>query len=152
MRSTASHSVSSSAPRSAPRSVPRSVLGPAPGPFFFGSKADLAIGAVISSDQVTDPTFGGGTAYLHFTTAVDGATWRAQLLPGEEPGRVYRVVPTGPFAAVAIGSRSGHAPWTAYPWHRTTEPVRVTAEILEWEPHPESRIEGLRDHLAGTSL
>ena len=127
-------------------------LRPAPGPFFFGSRADLEVGTLIEVTRVAPLSPRGarvtdaGTAYLHFTTAVDGATWRAQLLPGEEPGRIYRVEPTGSFES--FPSDESDAPWAAYPWYRTTEPVRVTAEILDWEPHPESRIEGMRDRLA----
>lgn len=130
-------------------------LGPTPGPFFFGSRADLPVGTLIEVTRVAPLRPRGvrvtdaGTAYLHFTTAVDGATWRAQLLPGEEPGRIYRVEPTGSFESHPSGeSGESDAPWAAYTWYRTTEPVRVTAEILDWEPHPESRIEGMRDRLA----
>ena len=67
------------------------------GPFFHGTKADLAPGDLLEPGHRSN--FGGRkrASYLYLTATLDAATWGAELAVGEGQGRIYRVEPTGPF-------------------------------------------------------
>ena len=51
------------------------------------------------------------------------------------PGRIYRVEPTGPIEddPNLTDKRFPGNPTTSY---RSRQPLRVVAEIVDWEPHP----------------
>ena len=71
--------------------------------------------------------------YIYLTATLDAATWGAELAVGEGPSRIYRVEPTGPFEddPNLTDKKFPGNPTRSY---RTREPLRVVAEILDWEP------------------
>ncbi len=70
----------------------------------------------------------------------------AALANGEGPGRVYRVEPLGTLEddPNVTDKRFPGNPTRSY---RTTEPVRVVEEILDWHPPPEL-IQRMRERMA----
>lgn len=116
------------------------------GPFFHGTKADLETGDLLQ------PGFGSNfgerrrAKYIYLTATLEAATWGAELAVGEEPGRIYRVEPTGLFEddPNLTDKRFPGNPTRSY---RTREPLRVVGEVLDWEPHPPEVLQDMRDHL-----
>ena len=65
---------------------------------------------------------------------------------GEGPGRIYSVEPTGPFEddPNLTDKKFPGNPTRSY---RTREPLRVVAEILDWETHSPEVLQDMRNHL-----
>ena len=103
------------------------------GPFVYGTKAGLKPGDLL------EPGYGSNFGerrkanYIYLTATLDAATWGAELAVGEGPSRIYRVEPTGPFEddPNLTDKKFPGNPTRSY---RTREPLRVVAEILDWEP------------------
>jgi rifampin ADP-ribosylating transferase len=94
--------------------------------FYLGMKDDLKPGDLVEP--------GHSTGFLYATSTLDGASWEAELAPGDGPGRIYEVEPIG---------RLVEAPDLAAPqypvptkWFRTQEPLRVTGECTDPEGRP----------------
>lgn len=68
--------------------------------------------------------------YICLTATLDAATWGAELAVGEEPGRIYRVEPTGPCEddPNLTDTRFPGNPTRSY---RTRGPLRVVGEVLD---------------------
>lgn len=121
------------------------------GPFYHGTKSELQPG-----DELT-PGFGSNfqdervSNNIYFTALVDTAAWGAQLaaaladVPG--PGRIYIVEPLGPFEddPNVTNKRFPGNPTQSY---RTRSPLRVVAELEEWEQHSPEALKGMLDHLS----
>lgn len=117
------------------------------GPFFHGTKADLWPGDLLEPGYGSNFGEGVKANYIYLTATLDAATWGAELAVGEGPGRIYRVEPTGAFEddPNLTNTRFPGNPTRSY---RTREPLRVVAEVLDWEPHPPEVLQNMRDHLA----
>lgn len=117
-----------------------------PGPFYHGTKANLKAGDLLK------PGFGSNFGerkranYIYLTATLDAATWGAELGLGEDPGRIYRVEPTGPFEddPNLTDKKFPGNPTRSY---RTREPLRIVEEILGWQPHSREVLQNMRDHL-----
>jgi len=118
-----------------------------PGPFFHGTKANLKPGDLLGPGF--DSNFGTGrsASFVYLTATLDAATWGAELALGEQPGRIYRVEPTGPFEddPNLTDQRFPGNPTRSY---RTRQPLRVIEEVLVWEGHDPEVLAHMRDHLA----
>lgn len=118
-----------------------------PGPFFHGTKADLAVGDLLEPGRSSN--FGGrGTArFVYLTATLDAATWGAELAVGDLRGRVYRVEPTGPIEddPNLTDQRFPGNPTRSY---RTRAPLRVVGEVADWSGHAPEVLQAMRDHLA----
>ena len=65
--------------------------------FYHGTKADLKPGDLIEPGHPPDSGERDRvTTYVYLTGTLDAAAWEAELAPGEGPGRIYIVEPTGP--------------------------------------------------------
>jgi hypothetical protein len=115
-------------------------------PFYHGTKADLKPGDLLEPGDSSN--FGGRRKanYIYLTATLDAATWGAELAVGEGPSRIYRVEPTGPFEddPNLTDKKFPGNPTRSY---RTREPLRVVAEILDWEPHSLEVLQDMRNHL-----
>ncbi len=121
------------------------------GPFFHGTKALLAVG-----DELV-PGFGSNfhqsriMNHIYFTSIVGTAAWGAELataLAGlEERGHIYQVEPLGPFEddPNVTNKRFPGNPTESY---RTTHPLRVVAELEDWEGHDPEVLQGMLSRLA----
>ncbi|MET1155392.1 NAD(+)--rifampin ADP-ribosyltransferase [Arthrobacter sp.] len=118
-----------------------------PGPFYHGTKADLAPGDLLEPGYSSN--YGGRTKanFVYLTATLDAATWGAELGVGEGPGRIYRVEPTGPIEddPNLTDQRFPGNPTRTY---RTKEPLRIIDEVLDWEPHPPALLQNMRNNLA----
>lgn len=118
-----------------------------PGPFFHGTKAGLRPGDVLVPGQQSN--FGSRRVanHVYFTATTDAAVWGAELSVGQGRGHVYRVEPTGPFEddPNLTDQRFPGNPTRSY---RTRSPVRVVAEVEDWEGHPPDVLAHMRARLA----
>lgn len=118
-----------------------------PGPFFHGTRADLAPGELLQPGFRSNYGQRKRAAFLYLTATLDAATWGAELAAGEGRGRIYRVEPTGPIEndPNLTDQRFPGNPTRSY---RTRDPLRVLGEVTEWEGHPPEVLQQMRDHLA----
>jgi rifampin ADP-ribosylating transferase len=117
-----------------------------PGPFYHGTKADLKPGELLGPGYSSNFGDRRMANYVYLTATLDAATWGAELAVGEGPGRIYRVEPTGFFEddPNLTDKRFPGNPTRSY---RTREPLRVVAEISDWEPHAPDVLQNMRNHL-----
>ena len=117
------------------------------GPFFHGTKAELHPGDLLRPGR--ESNFGDRDVanFVYMAATMDAAIWGAELAVGDGPGRVYRVVPTGPFEhdpnltdTKFRGNRTRS--------YRTREPLRVVEEVADWEGHPPELVQHMLDNLA----
>ena len=76
------------------------VEGSAPiddGPFFHGTKADLAVDDLLTAGFRSNYRPDVVMNHIYFTATPHGAVLAAELATGAGQPRVYRVSPTGPF-------------------------------------------------------
>ena len=106
----------------------------ATGPFYHGTRADLAPGDLLA------PGFASNYAdrklsWIYFSGTLDAAIWGCELAKGEGRERIYVVEPTGAFEddPNLTDKRFPGNPTQSY---RSQEPLRVVGEVESWEPHP----------------
>jgi rifampin ADP-ribosylating transferase len=118
-----------------------------PGPFFHGTKADLRPGDLLEPGRSSNFGSGATASFVYLTATIDAATWGAELAKGDGRGRIYEVEPTGPFEddPNLTDKRFPGNPTRSY---RTQQPLRVVAEVEDWEPHPPDVLQHMLDHLA----
>lgn len=117
------------------------------GPFFHGTKADLAVGDLLEVGWITNFGTGRAANHIYFTATLDAATWGAELATGDGRGRIYEVEPTGPFEddPNLTDQRFPGNPTRSY---RTRAPLRVLGEVHGWVGHPPDVIQAMRDNIA----
>jgi rifampin ADP-ribosylating transferase len=117
-----------------------------PGPFYHGTKADLKPSDLLEPGYSSNFGERRKASYIYLTATLDAATWGAELAVGEGPGRIYRVEPTGPFEddPNLTDKKFPGNPTRSY---RTREPLRVVAEIVDWEPHSPEVLQTMRNRL-----
>ena len=114
--------------------------------FYHGTKADLEVGDLIT------PGFGSnfverGLKHIYFSASLDAATWGAELAKGGGRGRIYIVEPTGPFDDDPNLTDKKY-PGNMTASYRSTDPLRVTGEVLGWVGHPPEQLLQMRANLA----
>ncbi len=121
------------------------------GPFYHGSKSVLHPGDELIPGFGSNFQEGRVSNNIYFTASVDTAAWGAQLataLAGiSERGHIYLVEPLGPFEddPNVTNKRFPGNPTRSY---RTRSPLRVIAELGEWEGHSPEALKQMLDHLA----
>ena len=118
----------------------------ATGPFYHGTRADLATGDLLS------PGFTSNFAerklsWIYFSATLDAAIWGCELAKGEGRERIYVVEPTGAFEDDP-NLTDKKFPGNVTQSYRSREPLRVVGEVEEWEPHPPERLQAMKDGLA----
>jgi rifampin ADP-ribosylating transferase len=122
-----------------------------PGPFFHGTKSVLEVGDELVPGYASNFQEGRVSNNIYFTALVSTAAWGAQLataLAGsEERGHIYEVEPLGPFEddPNVTDKRFPGNPTESY---RTRHPLRVVAEVDDWEGHDPEVLKGMLDRLA----
>ncbi len=118
-----------------------------PGPFFHGTRADLAPGDLLRAGFSSNYGERKRANFLYLTATLDAAIWGAELAVGDGPGRIYRIEPTGPIEndPNLTDKRFPGNPTRSY---RTRDPLRVVGEVEDWEGHPPEVLQHMRDHLA----
>ena len=121
------------------------------GPFFHGTKSALQVGDELVPGYASNFQQGRVSNNIYFTGLVDTAAWGAELataLAGsDERGHIYVVEPLGPFEddPNVTNKRFPGNPTRSY---RTRSPLRVVAEVDDWEGHAPDVLQGMLDSLA----
>ncbi len=129
------------------------VTGPTPfevyesGTFLHGTKADLAVGDLLTPGYVSNFESGRVMNHVYVTETLDAAVWGAELAVGEGPGRIYVVEPTGALEddPNLTDKKFPGNPTRSY---RTREPVRVVGELTVWTGHAPEQVQAMKDGLA----
>jgi rifampin ADP-ribosylating transferase len=118
-----------------------------PGPFFHGTRADLRAGDLLTPGWRSNYGSGRQSKHIYLTATRDGAPLAAELALGEGPGRVYQVEPLGTIEddPNVTDKRFPGNPTRSY---RTTEPVRIVAEVTGWTRPPAEMIKHMRERMA----
>lgn len=116
------------------------------GAFLHGTKADLAVGDLLTPGHGSNFEEGRIANHIYFTKTLDAATWGAELSQGEGRGRIYLVEPTGSFEDDP-NLTDKKFPGNATHSYRTTEPVRIVGELVDWVGHTPEQLQGMRDGL-----
>jgi rifampin ADP-ribosylating transferase len=116
------------------------------GPFYHGTKADLAVGDLLRRGWTSNFGERREARFVYLTATLDAATWGAELAVGEGRGRIYVVEPTGPIEndPNLTDKRFPGNPTRSY---RTREPLRVVGEVEDWVGHPPEQLQQMREHL-----
>jgi hypothetical protein len=114
--------------------------------FYHGTKADLKVGDLIR------PGFGSnfverGLKHIYFSAMLEAAIWGAELAKGEGRGRIYIIEPTGEFDDDPNLTDKKY-PGNMTASYRSTDPLRVTGEVLGWVGHSPEQLQQMRDNLA----
>lgn len=114
--------------------------------YYHGTKADLAIGALIEPGRTSNYGKRAPAKFVYLSATLDAAIWGAELAVGEGRGHVYIVEPTGPIEddPNLTDKRFPGNPTKSY---RSAHPFRVVGEIIGWEGHPPERLAEMRAHL-----
>lgn len=117
-----------------------------PGVFLHGTRADLAVGAMLVPGRESNFEVGRVMTYVYFTATLDAAAWGAELAAGQGRERIYLVEPTGAFED---DPNLTDKKFPGNPTHsfRSREPLRVVGELDEWVGHPPEKLQAMRDGL-----
>jgi rifampin ADP-ribosylating transferase len=117
------------------------------GAYLHGTKADLAVGALLVPGRESNFEAGRIMNHVYVTQTLDAAVWGAELAAGDGPGRVYFVEPQGPVEDdpnVTDKKLPGN-PTRSY---RTREPVKIIGELTDWVGHSPAQLRAMQDGLA----
>lgn len=117
------------------------------GAYLHGTKADLAVGDLLTPGRESNFEAGRIMNHVYVTQTLDAAAWGAELAPGDGPGRIYVVEPLGDLEDdpnVTDKKLPGN-PTRSY---RSREPVRIVGELLDWQGHSAEQIQAMREGLA----
>jgi rifampin ADP-ribosylating transferase len=114
-----------------------------PGAYLHGTKANLAVGEMLVSGRESNFEEGRVMNYVYFTATLDAATWGAELASGEGRGRIYVVEPMGEFEDDP-NLTDKKFPGNPTQSFRTSEPLRVVGELVDWVGHSPEKLRVMR--------
>jgi rifampin ADP-ribosylating transferase len=120
------------------------------GPFYHGTKADLAIGDLLETGHASNFEDGRISNNIYFTAVLEAAIWGAELamllsnLKGR--GHIYLVEPTGTFEDDP-NLTNKRFPGNLTKSYRTREPLRITGVAEDWIGHPAAVLQARLDSL-----
>lgn len=120
------------------------------GPFYHGTKANLAIGDLLTTGHSSHFENGRALKHVYFSALVEPAIWGAELAMAlsrlEGRGYLYIVEPTGPFEddPNLTNKRFPGNPTRSY---RTRDPLRIVGVVEDWEGHPAETLQAMLDSL-----
>ena len=117
------------------------------GPFFHGTKADLAVGDLLTAGFRSNYRPEVVMNHIYFTALRDGAGLAAELAAGDGAPRVYLVEPTGVFEddPNVTDKKFPGNPTRSY---RSSEPLRVVGEVDDWTRLAPEALQAWRERLA----
>lgn len=115
--------------------------------FFHGTRADLKPGDLIVVGYPSNFTDVKPLSWVYFAATLDAAIWGAELAVGTERERIYVVEPTGPIMddPNVTDKKFPGNPTLSY---RSRDPLRVIAEVTQWQGHAPERLQQMRDNVA----
>jgi hypothetical protein len=113
---------------------------------YHGTKAHLKLGDLIQPGYPSNYGKKKRGAYVYLSATLEAATWGAELALGEGAGRIYVVDPTGPIEddPNLTNKRFPGNPTKSY---RSRQPLRVIAEISDWQGHSPQELNAMKEHL-----
>lgn len=120
------------------------------GPFFHGTASTVAVGEELVTGRGSNFHAGRTSNHVYFAGLVGTAVWGAELATAlngsDERGHVYVVEPLGPFEddPNVTNQRFPGNPTQSY---RTRDPLRVLAEVTDWDGHPPEVLRAMLDRL-----
>jgi nicotinamidase-related amidase len=116
------------------------------GPFYHGTKAELAIGNLLTPGHNANYGENCKANFIYLTATLDAAIWGAELASGEGAGRIYIVEPTGTIAddPNLTDKKFPGNPTRSY---RTRAPLRIVGEVTEWKGHSAKKLAAMRKSL-----
>ena len=113
-----------------------------PGPFFHGTKADLAVGDLLSAGFRSNHKAEVVMNHIYFTALAKGAGLAAEIA-GESRPRVYVVEPNGPFEndPNVTDKKFPGNPTRSY---RSRHPLKIIGELRTWELYDSEFVQQLR--------
>lgn len=117
-----------------------------PRQYYHGTRADLKPGDLIAPGYSSNYGRRRQASWVYLTGTLDAAIWGAELAAGDGPGRIYIVEPTG---AIEDDPNLTDKKFPGNPTlsYRSRAPLRVIAEIAEWQGHSPERLKEMKDHL-----
>jgi hypothetical protein len=117
------------------------------GPFFHGTKADLRVGELLTAGFRSNYRPEVVMNHIYFTAMRDGAGLAAELAAGGGAPRVYLVEPLGAFEndPNVTDKKFPGNPTRSY---RSSEPLRILAEITDWTRLTAAALQEWRDRLS----
>ena len=118
--------------------------------FYHGTRAQLKPGDLIAPGYAANYGERNTNTFVYLTGTLDAAIWGAELALGDGPDRIYVVEPTGPIMddPNLTNTRYPGNPTKSY---RSSEPLRVTGEITDWQGHPPETVQAMKDRIKGLS-
>ena len=115
--------------------------------FFHGTRADLRPGEVIAVGYPSNFTEGEPLSWVYFTATLDAAIWGAELATGSGSERIYVVEPTG---AIVDDPNLTDKKFPGNPTrsYRSRAPLRVVAEVVNWQGHAPDVLNKMRENIA----
>lgn len=115
--------------------------------FFHGTRADLRPGDRIVVGHQSNFIEAGALSWTYFSATLDAAIWGAELATGDGRGRIYVVEPTGPIEddPNLTDKKFPGNPSMSY---RSRDPLRIIAEVKDWQGHSPERLEQMKAALA----
>jgi len=114
------------------------------GPFYHGTKADLAVGDLLTAGGNSNYRDGLKMNHIYFAASADGAGMAAALAAGEGRDRVYQVEPTGEFENDP-NVTDKKFPGNLTRSYRSKEPLRIVGEETEWTALPPAQLQKMRE-------
>lgn len=117
------------------------------GPFYHGTKAKLAVGDLLLAGCRSNYHPDVIMNHIYFTALKQGAGLAAELVERPGEGYVYLVEPTGPFEddPNVTNQKFPGNPTRSY---RSTFPLKIIAEITDWERLTPESLAQWRENLA----
>lgn len=115
--------------------------------FFHGTKADLKPGDRIAVGHQSNFAEARALSWVYFTGTLDAAIWGAELAAGSGRERIYVVEPTGPIEDDP-NLRDKKFPGNPTLSYRSRDPLRVIAEVTNWQGHSPEQLRQMKDGLA----
>lgn len=115
--------------------------------FFHGTRADLQPGDLIAVGYQSNFTEEAPLSWVYFAATLDAAIWGAELAAGAGRQRIYVVEPTGPIIddPNLTDKKFPGNPTMSY---RSRDPLRIIAEVANWQGHPPEMVQQMLDGLA----
>lgn len=85
-------------------------------------------------------------SWVYFAGTLDAAIWGAELAAGGGQERIYVVEPTGPIEddPNLTDKKFPGNPTQSY---RSRDPLRIIAEVTNWQGHPPERLQQMKEGL-----
>lgn len=111
--------------------------------YFHGTKADLALGDLITPGQISNFGKRSNAQFIYLTSTLDAAIWGAELAQNGESERIYLVEPTGELEddPDLTNQRFPGNPTRSY---RSRNPFKVVGEVTIWQGHSMEQIQAMK--------